>query len=723
MIDHGHFVVFTVFAKLLLEIEYGREIEVNLANDYQEGWNRLRECLSEAEKDCDPSRMQYLEAVRACLHFDSLYTEEHRTLNAAGRLEEGIVTAKRLIRSKIVANLMSQGDNLASGSTSRKRPAEESEECKVFSRTLPLLSMTNALNGIQGTKTKRARLQTDAADWTAATPGRQYPVRTQNTLPDGQGDVSGEPTFLSSGRIAVLDTGCNPDCPASSWFKAMPDEASRIENGHWHDFVGESAQPVDEDRNAHGTAVVSLLLRVARHADVFVGRIAKNSESLIHAASNVAKAIEYAAETWDVDIVTMSFGFSTSHESIRKAIRSAKDIRNRAIIFFAAAGNDGANRAEMFPAYLSSVISVRGTDCAGTFVGDYNPPPTATNDSSPLYGTLGLNVPYDFPSSNVKSGCSIATPIMAGMIALIFQFASYEFVDAHCQARLRTLEGVQQLLRDIAVKQANNRYYVHLWELFDEHGGAIALGNIITDPFKPHIVLSRPDPGWLPAKESVPEKDWRLTLAKESNLTLRIWARFRHGLGIKVGGERDKKMSAEYTMEELETVYFRDGITSNDIKERVKDPLVATLMNPDSFLSKPVYMITGMKIAKGFRLISEGVSRKGAQAGVTGPAGGGAALTAGGEASFTVGNSDAYGFSSDDIVFAYQLLKIAPKGWRKKGMQVTEYQSSATFLDDYADEVDQGGVEVEASFFTVAELDDLDTQPTFPGRDRGNLAA
>jgi hypothetical protein len=163
----------------------------------------------------------------------------------------------------------------------------------------------------------------------------------------------------------------------------------------------------------------------------------------------------------------MSFGFATRQDAIAKAIDQASIARQRKIVFFAAAANDGANKAELFPAYLSSVISVRGTNHYGSFVDSYNPPPVATNVSSALFGTLGLDVQYDFPSLDTKSGCSIATPIMAAMVSLVLQLGDSCKMEDESLAKLHTLEGVQMLLRDIAVDQGNNRYFVHLRSLFD----------------------------------------------------------------------------------------------------------------------------------------------------------------------------------------------------------------------------------------------------------------
>jgi hypothetical protein len=81
----------------------------------------------------------------------------------------------------------------------------------------------------------------------------------------------------------------------------------------------------------------------------------------------------------------MSFGFSKEMPDISRAIWQAVLDTNHAILFFAAARNDGGNGGEMFPANPSLVISIRGTDSQGYFL-NFNPPPN--RHETVVYGTL-----------------------------------------------------------------------------------------------------------------------------------------------------------------------------------------------------------------------------------------------------------------------------------------------------------------------------------------------
>lgn len=164
----------------------------------------------------------------------------------------------------------------------------------------------------------------------------------------------------------------------------------------------------------------------------------------------------------------MSFGFRQESPPIREAIGRAFLDRNSSIVFFAAAANNGANERELFPAYLHPVISVRGTDNQGAFVNAYDPPPVPMNEGLPLYGTLGENVPYT--STETSSGCSVATPIMAGMVAMVMQWVACNAASKRAQEKLRTPAGVLELLKSTAVNKGNHRYYAHIWDLFENEG-------------------------------------------------------------------------------------------------------------------------------------------------------------------------------------------------------------------------------------------------------------
>jgi hypothetical protein len=134
----------------------------------------------------------------------------------------------------------------------------------------------------------------------------------------------------------------------------------------------------------------------------------------------------------------------------------------------------------MFPASDEFVISVRGTDNQGDFVGAYDPPAIFTNEGLPLYGTLGHNVPYT--PGKTASGCSVATPIMVGTVAIVMQWMRYsrasspspfpdkDVHDDEVLRKLQTTNGVRTVLKMEGVNRGNSRYYFHIWRLFEGDG-------------------------------------------------------------------------------------------------------------------------------------------------------------------------------------------------------------------------------------------------------------
>ncbi|RYO92387.1 hypothetical protein DL766_000357 [Monosporascus sp. MC13-8B] len=236
-------------------------------------------------------------------------------------------------------------------------------------------------------------------------------------------------------------------------------------------------------------------------------------------------------------------------------------------------------------------------------------------------------------------------------------------------------------------------------------GGPIALGNVIADPSRPHIVLKKPpkNPATQPSVQQVSEKNWRLHLSSQLNLSASLWAQFVELVGLKLGASHGRHARASYSMRELETVYYVEMPDSAFVKELIKDPAVHELMRLDNPFSRPVYMVTGLKISRGFVLSVDKSGDNSGGLGASGPAG---PATAGGGVDISVKSEKGLGFESgNDIIFAYQLVRIAPKGWKEKTFKLREYAPSAAFLSD-GDDKDEQEMEVESDFLEMQDLED-----------------
>ena len=103
---------------------------------------------------------------------------------------------------------------------------------------------------------------------------KQWLLQTQNScglmLQAYWGQISSH-TYRRT-RIAVLDTGYDP---AAEFFSNRDREVRLC---GWRDWAFDSKSPTDED--GHGSRVLSLLMKMTPLADIYVARVAKNSNGL-----------------------------------------------------------------------------------------------------------------------------------------------------------------------------------------------------------------------------------------------------------------------------------------------------------------------------------------------------------------------------------------------------------------------------------------------------------
>lgn len=175
---------------------------------------------------------------------------------------------------------------------------------------------------------------------------------------------------------------------------------------------------------------------------------------------------------------------------------------------------------------------------------------------------------------------------------------------------------------------------------FKPNTGPIALGNIIADPQRPHRALTTVDAATLqshkyPCLETDAQRDRKVSHVRKYEVSGGVWSRLFH--------TDDRNSVGTYIMDELEKIYFNDAeLTLQEVQARLSSPHVEEILKPGrvSFTRQPVYMVTGMVIAKGIR------------------------------AKETRGSSSLTGEriikeswrTEEDVVFAYRLLKIELKG-------------------------------------------------------------
>ncbi|KAH0172859.1 hypothetical protein KCU67_g1545, partial [Aureobasidium melanogenum] len=156
-------------------------------------------------------------------------------------------------------------------------------------------------------------------------------------------------------KVAILDTGIDGD---HEFIEAKKKNLRERYNCH-----NESQRTV-ADRNGHGTFAASLILEYAPDVELYVIKIA--DKNAIPDPKVIAKAIDYALDKWNVDIISMSFGWPSSRfhgsDDLQAAIDRAYGSK---VLMFAAAANSGGRRGRAYPASSTHVICVHSTDTDG----------------------------------------------------------------------------------------------------------------------------------------------------------------------------------------------------------------------------------------------------------------------------------------------------------------------------------------------------------------------
>lgn len=211
--------------------------------------------------------------------------------------------------------------------------------------------------------------------------------------------------------------------------------------------------------------------------------------------------------------------------------------------------------------------------------------------------------------------------------------------------------------------------------------GPISLGNIITDPFTPHRAIASLKQDEWPQLITSTQISRSIVRGEGKGLDFSIWAQVLQAIGANVGAEYGRDDATEYTMDLLRTSYFKTDPSDEAIQLLLTIPRVANAMR-STFGGQSVFMVTGVKVAEGFSLshtknahsaVSLGVS---ADAGIPG-------LSIGADTKPSKESRVADSFKAgNQIVLAYQLLRISQKGWRRKALAMNVYYPKAAFLGD-----------------------------------------
>lgn len=158
----------------------------------------------------------------------------------------------------------------------------------------------------------------------------------------------------------------------------------------------------------------------------------------------------------------MSLGWPQSHRVVERAILHAT---MEDVIICAAASNNGAHDNVAFPANCSPVLCVHSTNELGK-PSEFTP---TLLEMRPNFSVLGEKVRSTWPGMSEEracSGTSIATPILAAVMALILEFMYQKPNKTDHDRWLQSASGMTHLLQAIS-KQERGYHLVQPWTLYD----------------------------------------------------------------------------------------------------------------------------------------------------------------------------------------------------------------------------------------------------------------
>jgi len=257
-------------------------------------------------------------------------------------------------------------------------------------------------------------------------------------IPEAWVTTTGSPLVV----VGIVDTGVDyqhPDLAANMWINPGEIPGDQIDNDNngyvddvygW-DFINNDSDPFDD--NSHGTHCAGTVAAVGNNG---VGVVGVNWISRIMAlkflsaggsglSSAAVDALAYAAmmkqRGVNIRLTSNSWGGGGATQALEDAIELNKQ---HDILFVAAAGNDNSNN-DAFPTYPSShtnenIISVAATDRNDLQAGFSNYGALSVDLGAP-----GVSILSTIPGNDYgyKSGTSMATPHVAGVVALMLSLA------------------------------------------------------------------------------------------------------------------------------------------------------------------------------------------------------------------------------------------------------------------------------------------------------------
>ncbi|KAJ5174595.1 uncharacterized protein N7482_000472 [Penicillium canariense] len=159
-------------------------------------------------------------------------------------------------------------------------------------------------------------------------------------------------------------------------------------------------------------------------------------------------------------------------------------------------------------------------------------------------------------------------------------------------------------------------------------------------------------------------------------------------------------------------MYFVTDPALEEIQARLNTPRVQAVTRASRIpgFRTPVYMVTGLMIAKGLTVDMENNKRRNGEIEISGNAPSPIAqVGAGVNLAKSTNAEEADNWrAGEDVVFAYQLLKIEVKGWKGDKVEYDELKHKVAYLNqDDEEETDEEKDGVEVVLISPANTDTL----------------
>jgi hypothetical protein len=213
-----------------------------------------------------------------------------------------------------------------------------------------------------------------------------------------------------------------------------------------------------------------------------------------------------------------------------------------------------------------------------------------------------------------------------------------------------------------------------------KRGGSISLGQILIEPYQPSFTLLPPD-GLVAIPETSIERTSQTKIQSSSSpgltVSFNLWSEADLlPVSGKIGGKHRRSQTEKWTFDKLESeIAF---VSREDVQATLdRKEIIAHLQKGNFLFGKRLYMINGVRIAKGAKKSCENSKTRAGNAKVMADfMAVGVPAKLGPEVEVTREDQESYSFEQDDpFVFAYRLCEV----YYGKDVYTTPYIKGETF--------------------------------------------